>query len=157
MSASRPAPTSVRLGDDLVAWLDGRAARAETGAGTGARARAELRLWQDVLAAELGRQIWTLGEIGLVADVLSGSMLPDRVGAVVALQVLDGCSGLDNVHGQRWGVDEDALLGRLRRLGPAADLALLDAVSRWWASDTRDHSVSGWAEVGVLIEDHQDG
>ena len=152
MSAARPAPTSIRLGDDLIAWLEGRAARASTGAGAGARARAELALWKDVLAEELRRQRWTLGEIGLVAELLHGSVPPDLIGTVVALEVLDGTSHVDNFYGDKWSVDEDALLGKLRRLGPAADLALLDAVARWRASETPTHSVAGWAEVGVTVD-----
>ena len=138
---SRPNPVTFRPSADLTAWLEGRAERSSVPAGVGSRAHTELMMWRAVLAAELQRQRWTLDELAVIA--LSGSIIADAVPLGVG-HVLAGVidSGIE--------VD-DQLLGKLGRLGSAADMALADAVSRWCASD-HEHTVEGWAAVGVRAE-----
>jgi hypothetical protein len=53
-------------------------------------------------------------------------------------------------YGVKWGIDETALLDYLRSLGPSADHALSDAVSRWWANDG-EPTIDGWKDVGLRV------
>ncbi len=52
--------------------------------------------------------------------------------------------------GQWWSISEDALLAKLERLGPAADLALEDAIARWHAHHF-DATPDGFAKAGLRI------
>lgn len=119
----------------------------------------ELAQAREVYAAELRSHAFTVPELCLVADVLNGTMPTPGVGAgTVAWSVEDACqdarSGpLPSPYGERWGVDEDVLVGKLRALGPAADLAVRFAVARFWASpdvDAADAEV--WRALGFAVE-----
>lgn len=150
-------PTRLRLTDEQAEWLIDRAERTNAPGSTGQRLKTELDLWRHTLAAELRRQRWSLGELGLLADVLNGSLLADAVPGnlgLVAVEVMDARVGVEGVYGDKWGVDEMALVDVLLRLGPAADIALMDAVSRWWAMDA-EHTAQGWASVGVTVRSVQ--
>lgn len=144
-----------RAAPDLTAWLADRDTRA-MGAGPKARARTELGLWRGVLAEELARMSWTLPELAVIAQTLSGTILPDGVGHAGNLLAWEVADAVAPGPGPQliptdWGVDTGALVARLEGLGPAADLALMDAVSRWWADDGREHTAGGWAAVGVRV------
>lgn len=163
-AAKQPAPVTYRPGPDLARWLEDRAERSSTPSGLGARTRTELHLWRSVLQAELALQRWTLTELAAIAAALNGSIISDAVPTSIghcAVEFTDARRGREEewdagiadqpapgVGGSagRWSGDQ--LLAKLARLGPAADMALADAVSRWWACD-HEHSVEGWAEVGV--------
>lgn len=137
-----------RADPDTLDWLDGRAERAATQESPSLRARTELALWRAVLAEELRRQRWTLPELGLIADICNGTHVPDAVGGsvgIVAAQVLSA----PGRYAAKWGVDDEDDLGlRLTRLSAAADIALADAVARWWGTGA-EHSTDGWATVGI--------
>lgn len=157
----RAAPTTVRL-ERHAAWLESRARRALTGQGIGSRAATELDAWRGVLAAELARTAWTLDEATVLASIVAGSMLNEGIGSILAYEVLDALApGEDRVNGtgvpRSYGVDvglplldESALLAKVHRLGPAADAALRDALSRWWDED-QPSTVEGFGAVGIVV------
>lgn len=108
-------------------------------------------LWRSALGAELARQTWDLPELGLIAAVCTRPVLADALGVpvgLVAQEVIDATAATPGLLGEAWGVDEQQLIGRLAQLGPTADLALYDAVSRWWATGAA-HDIEGWASVGL--------
>lgn len=147
------APINLRLTDDQASWIADRADRALTPGSAGTRIKTELDLWRHMLAAELRRQKWTLPEMGLIADILNSALVRDAVPmgiGTIAVEVMDARAGDEGSYGGKWGVDEMELIDKLLRIGPAADHALADAVSRWWATDG-EHSSGGWATVGVRV------
>jgi hypothetical protein len=148
----------VRLDDATAAWLASRAERAATGS-PHRQARAELALLDMLLAAELRGLRLTLPEARCVADVVAGSLLQTSVmrpGRVYA-ECFDAFriardrdpAGISS-YGEKHGIDEGRLLTYLGGLGPAADHALADAVSRWWAGDC-DDTPEGFAAVGLQV------
>ena len=147
-----------RLSPGLAAWLDDRAARSVAGS-RHEQGRAELELWHTALAAELRGIRLTLGEAACVADVLKGSIIQmtvSRPGTVYA-QCYDAFrlarehdpARIDS-YGQKHGIDEGKLLDYLGGLGPAADHALADAISRWWGRDL-GATADGFAAVGLAV------
>ncbi|KPC77477.1 hypothetical protein ADL27_48750, partial [Streptomyces sp. NRRL F-6602] len=102
----------------------------------------------------------TLNQANLIASVLSGTvMTPEIVGnaPAVLMEVSDAFHLAretplpgEKPYGERWSLDEDALLHYLRTLGPTADHALFDAVSRWWKTGAPT-TVEGWASVGLTV------
>jgi len=149
----------VRLDDTAAAWLAGRAARMHGGS-THQQARAELGLWHAVLDAELRRIRLTGAELACVADVAGGSLIRPVVSAGIGA-VYAQCYDAFRVarehdparissYGAKHGIGEQDLLDRLGALGPAADHALADAISRWWAGDL-DATAEGFAAVGLRV------
>ncbi|GAA2179930.1 hypothetical protein GCM10009785_08720 [Brooklawnia cerclae] len=143
----------VRLSDDLRSWLLHRAELHAAPPRYATRVRTELVLWRAVLAAELARVRLTLPEIGLIADVCNGTMADDAIGTTigtVATQIIDATYTDPGIWGTKWDVDESGLRDKLAALGPAADIALADAVADWWERGL-DHTVEGWANVGLRV------
>ncbi len=152
----------VRLDEDTATWLDDRAERMQ-GNSRPEQVRVEVSTFRYALAAELRRIRLTLNQANCIADALMDTQVTSgvavRVPAVYA-NVADAFGLANNDHlplatyGSRWDIDEQALLDYLRTLGPTADHALHDAVSRWWASDHEDRvSVQGWRAVGLRVID----
>jgi hypothetical protein len=146
-----------------MAWLVDRSERMATG-GPNRHAPMELELWRMALRAELRRIRLTLPQIGCVADVLNGTMMLTPGMAlnvpIVYANVSDAFMlareyGEISSYGNKWGIDEEELKTYLLRLGPTADHALHDAVSRWWDGE-HEHSVVGWTAVGLPVADPQD-
>jgi hypothetical protein len=151
---------AVRIEGQTRAFLESRARRFGD-AGVGTQARAELELWESAMAAELVRVRLTLPQASCLADVIL--MSP----AVAVIDPLDsgnlvgalwvGCydafrrtpPGESSLAG-RWNIDEQALLDYLRTLGPTADHALYDALSRWRDMNL-DETVDGFARVGLRV------
>ncbi len=106
----------------------------------------DLWTWQTVLDAELRRTTWTLEEIGQVAAALNGTIpdvgVPQTVGAAFG--------AVWDAHDAQERESLQPLLDKLSSLGPAADIALVDAVAAWW-HDRADHDAEGWAAHGIRI------
>lgn len=102
------------------------------------------RYW-DLLGAGLAqaRKKLTKPEASLILDVQNGTYVDDGpafarwvIGDSLAFQISDAISldGLD----QKWGVDGPALLEKVRGLGHAETLALLDWAARYWGDEKAD-------------------
>src|SRR5690606_38762232 len=108
------------------------------------------------LAAELRRIRLTLEQANFLASILNGTTLGAALGPTVFYEAADAfeisrTSPLaDTEYPGENGIDEEALLAYLRGLGPTADHALADAISRWW--DTKaETTIEGWASVGLTV------
>lgn len=142
-----------RPSDYMAAWLRERAELAQVDVGLSSRTRIELTMWRKALAYELGRTRWSLPELGLIAEICNKPVTQDRLYPAVgriARAVIESSNHSPGLYGQKWGVDELAFVGRLALLGPVADAALADAVARWWRIKA-EHTVEGWASVGVTV------
>ncbi|MEU4234888.1 hypothetical protein AB0F17_62335 [Nonomuraea sp. NPDC026600] len=145
-----------QLTKDTAAWLGQRASTMRTGF-TDMQATIELGLWRDALAIELSRIRLTLGQARCLTDVLNGHLMAPGLGFKVGLVYADcrdafGSAGgyPPGYFGTKWGIDEQALLTYLGTQSPAADHALLDAITRWWDLGV-DASVEGFAQVGLTV------
>ncbi|MFF5668774.1 hypothetical protein ACFY8S_01335 [Streptomyces hygroscopicus] len=148
-----------RVPDDLAAWIAERDERMHTGT-VHIQARLELGMWRSALAAELRRIRLTLNQANCLADILNGALItPGIAGSapVVAMEAADAFHLARQTplpgeppYGQKWDIDEEALTKYLLSLGPTADHALHDAVSRWWET-TAEATVEGWASVGLTV------
>jgi hypothetical protein len=154
----------IRLPDTapLAAWLDSRSERMHTGSRS-RQAATELGLWQSALLLELRRIRLTLPQARTVAAVCSSWMLDATVAGGPGL-VFAECYDAFRIarekdplgvssYGAQFGIDEQELLDYLGGLGPAADAALRDAITRWWEDDGREDTVEGFARVGLRVTD----
>jgi hypothetical protein len=172
--------SSIRFRDaELAQWLRDRAGRmplARDRRSTGlsaasGQARAELGLWRMAQEAELGRIRLTLAQARCLADVLNGDVMEAKIGVNLGLAYA-GCydafrlartgpapdlSSYGAKHGPEgcdpWKWEQD-LLGLLGALGPVADFALRDAVSRWW-QDVYPRDASQWRDPDDQYPDDQ--
>lgn len=149
-----------RAGDPLFAFLALRSLRMGT-ASADLQARAEIEIWRSVMAAELRRIPLTLAEASCLAGILKGHPLTrGPVSASIpvcyaecrqAFELARDIAG-ETDSGQWWGkaFSEDALLAKLQRLGPAADVALEDAIA-YWHHRQFDPTPDGFARAGLRI------
>ena len=138
-----------RASPELAEWLAGRDERTANRFG-GARARVELETWRRVLALEADRTVWTLPELAVMAQAMNGTIVDDAIPLHMGLLAMDVADlTTPGPLPTDWGCDTDALVAKLRQLGPAADLGTVDAIARWWAADQPAHTVEGWAAVGL--------
>lgn len=160
---------------ELAGWLRDRAKRmpftrdrrSTDGSPVNGQAKAELTLWRMALEAELGRIRITLAQASCIADVLNVGVLEAALGAPLGLAYAEcydafrfartGPAPDVSSYGAKWGPEdgdpakwEQELLELLGALGPAADFALRDAISRWWKSDG-EPTVEGFAAVGLRV------
>lgn len=147
-----------RAGDQLFAFLAGRSVRMGTRSAD-LQARAEIEIWRDVMAAELRRSPLTVGEANCLAGILKGHRpssgpAPSSIGVCyaeaeqafrLAREIAERAPA-----GKWWGIDEGALLDRLKRLGPAADMALQDAIAHWHTGRF-DPTAEGFEAAGLRI------
>lgn len=142
----------VRIDETLADWLENRAATRHQPVAASRRARGELVLFRALLTAELRRFPLTAAEAGLLADIAAGTVPDDVVGGGVADSVEDAMEFYPGVYGQKWAVDEDRLLRRLRAAGPTQLHALEQALADWWRLPDADRAgVEGWRRVGLVI------
>ncbi|MFF7115463.1 hypothetical protein ACFY91_24575 [Streptomyces albogriseolus] len=150
---------STRLSGELAEWLEDRTDRMMTGS-PDIQARQELGMWRGALAAELRRIRLTVDQANCLADVMNGTILDAALSGSVPIVFFNASDAFqlaretpfpgESSYGKKWGINEDALLDYLRRLGPTADHALHDAISRWWKKNA-EPTVEGWASVGLAV------
>jgi hypothetical protein len=147
-----------RAGDRLFAFLAPRSLRMGTRSAD-LQARTEIEIWRDVMRAELRTIPLTVAEASCLAAVLKGHS-PSRHPSPSALGICYAeCEQVFRLAqdlpagSQPWpGVSQDTLLAKLRRLGPAADLALEDAIADWHAPHRKGTATAdGFTEVGLRI------
>ena len=158
-----------RAGEKLHAFLILRALRMGTSSAD-LQARAEIEIWREAMAAGLRRIPLTHAEASCLAGILKGHRprrgpISASIGVCyaeceqafrLAQEVTDQA-----LAGKWWGVSEEVLLSKLRRLGPAADLALEDAIARWHDGHF-EATTEGFERAGLRIipgppADHRGG
>ncbi len=156
---SRDNRVGFRLNPAVEEWLESRRARMYSPSRS-IQAHTELGLWRTVLAEELKRIRLTLGEAQCLASISGGPMLQPTVGHRLGLLFAEAYDAFrlanegaeESSYGAHFGIDEKKLLDWLAGLSPAADLALRDALSRWW--ETRiDDDAERFRAVGINVID----
>lgn len=108
-----------------------------------AQARADLLLLRDLLATEARRIELTVDEARVLAAITGGDLMSPGIGHILYGETADAFAiarradptgGDISSYATQFRIDEDHLLRRLAELGPAGDLAVRDALSRWWST-----------------------
>ncbi|MDI6521697.1 hypothetical protein QMA61_36595 [Streptomyces coelicoflavus] len=143
----------------LAEWLNDRTDRMMTGS-LDIQARIELSMWRGALAGELRRIRLTLDQANCLADVMNGTIMDAALAGSAGMVFYNAADAFqlaretpfpgESSYGEKWGIDEKELLEYLQRLGPTADHALHDAITRWWHTHA-DATVEGWATVGLAV------
>lgn len=90
-------------------------------------------------------------ELNLVRDALNGCWLVELPCSYALANIEDAISM--NRYDQKWGINGDALLRKLRALDEAGWTALVDAVERWWQSGHDSAEKNGSAASAPQSED----
>jgi len=117
----------------------------------GSAAGSIITTFRDLMRLELRRVPLTTSEADCLADILGSSTLlaSPALGSIVYAEVSSAFQIAKQTPGASYGadhdIDEQALLDKLRGLGPAADLALRIAFARWWVlpAEERDYRMVG--------------
>lgn len=111
------------------------------GQALGLTAKRDLGRYYDALRRELKLAAATLtrGEKLALCDVSNGTLWDSLSAGYLWAEVADA----DPAQLAQWGVDQDALVAKLRALTPTQSLALVDALERWWLlPEVTDHDES---------------
>jgi len=142
-----------RLSEELFAGL---AARAAANASTPtAQAKADLLVLQDLLATELRRFPLTRAEADVLLEIANGTIFGPAIGHLLHGEVSDAFAIAreedpeDLSYEAQFGVDETRFLKRLAGMSPCADLAVREALVRWWK--VGDRSEESYAAAGLRI------
>ena len=122
------------------------------------RRQRDERRYRALLDGALSEVRLTVPEASLVCDALNGhgtmSMVDreepgrDADWAFWRASVADAVA--QNGANEKWGVDWPALGAKLAALTDVQQLAIADAVERWWASDDRDTTADSLSAVGLV-------
>ncbi|KAA1249864.1 hypothetical protein F0Q45_12730 [Mycobacterium simiae] len=141
--------------EEVLSWIEEVAAL--TYQAPAAATGALLAAMHDLGRSELRRIQLTEHEADCLADVLNGSViaLGPILGPIVYAEVSDAFhlagDGISS-YGAKHDIDQDALLAKLRGIGPSADLALRLAFARWWNMPDRKRD---YRAVGLNIKSQQ--
>jgi hypothetical protein len=96
------------------------------------------------------QDIFTDTELQLMADASNGVIYEAWSIPHMAMGIADSMS-LDNL-GEKWGVNADQLLAKLKNLDAASSFALVDALERFWESCGRGGSSAQerHSQIGVV-------
>ncbi len=135
------------------------AARAAANSSTPtAQARDDLIVLHHLLATELRRFPLTRGEAGTLLEIDNGAFFGTSLGRVLHAQVADAFTiareadptgGASSSYAAQYGIDEGHLLRRLAAMSPCADLAVREALARWWSGE--DRGEGSYAAAGLHI------
>jgi hypothetical protein len=143
-----------------------RAERAHRPDNLAEAARTELGVFDGLLHAELRRIILTEAEASALAALYS-TFDASAIGMLLYAEAADGfrlARGKDPTGGDmssfatQFSINEEVLLAKLLECGPTADLALRDALSRWWQTTANDNPdpddrTKSFRAVGIHIID----
>jgi hypothetical protein len=143
-----PAPDLVqfRPGKPLAELLATRATR-DPGRSPGVVAKRDLLRYYLLLEIGLDGLGLTEAEACLICDALNGTWLEDPTIRLSWAEVADACR-LDHLD-EKWAVDGDALVAKLRALSLLQQYALADAVERFWQTPELPTD-EGLRRVGLL-------
>lgn len=121
--------------------------RAQDGQGLGLVASRDLGRYYALVDDALPRLRETLSrdEACAVMDACNGLYMDDGVGARFLWAEVADSDGLD----EKWGIDQNALVGKLRGLSLAATMTLADAIGRFWTRPEMETD-EGLRRVGLL-------
>jgi hypothetical protein len=112
-------------------------------------ARRDLERYYETLDAELRRTRLTEAEALAICDTLSGTWTDAESGQMLWADLEDAVA--DGI-GDSWSVDLPALAARLQALGPAAQVAICDAVERWRIRSDEEDFRAALRTVGLVRE-----
>lgn len=97
---------------------------------------ASLERYAAVLAAGRRRLMETFeeSEMGLIIDALNNPMFRDPKSIALISQSIEDAIDMDNAA-TKWNVDDAALTDKLAGLSYAEQVALVDAIERYWLDD----------------------
>ena len=118
------------------------------------QAKTDLDTLQALMVAELRRITLTIGEARLLAELTEGRqpaagtamLYVECRHALIASELHTPAPGNQNAS----GINAEALLAKLERLGPAADFAICDALASWRARNL-EPTPEGFTQAGLRI------
>lgn len=113
---------------------------------------------RDLMTAELARVVFTLPEAKLMVDAVYDTMFsPYSVGPEMAKRIAEAAEDAQEHSAADYGFENNkqllAFIERLKFYGPTCDLAIRDAISRWYRQDPaqRAKTIEGFASVGLRV------
>ena len=137
--------SSVYLADESLAVLRATARDGEDFSLSG-RINSIVQRYGEVVARECPE--FSLGEWCAICDANNGTILDDMPSTTAFMwaNVADS-EGI----GEKWGIDAEKLVAKMRKLGYAQTVAVAEVVQRFWSDCTRFDNEKWLAECGAKI------
>ena len=153
---------AIRIDPQLHDWLSQRQQRFYSPSAS-KQADSDLSMLRGLLELEAQAVPLTVSECSALAETAAGTVIDATLGQTLAVDLMEAMhhasaapAGLpahpDNTVAARHGINEDELLAKLRGLTVTQDLAVRDALSRWWAADG-EVTAEGFRQVGLHVTD----
>lgn len=111
-------------------------------------AQRDLQRYYSLLALALAQVSLSEGEAGLIIDALNGTWIDPTTAQLLPHEVEDA---LGDGLAEKWGVDGQSLVERLRRMSLTQRLAICDAAERYWADSYHvDSTADRLLRVGLV-------
>jgi hypothetical protein len=106
----------------------------------------DLDRYRDVLARSLPK--FSVGEACLLCDICNGWFVTTASYCLIWMEVEDGIEldGLD----EKWEVDSPGFVDRLKALTPAENIAVIDAIERWFEGTPHNDYETSLRQVGLV-------
>ena len=116
-------------------------------------AERDLDRYHDMLWRSLPK--FSVGEAMLMCDALNGSINHAYSAPLLWAQISDS---LEEGKAEKWEVDGESLVERLRKLTPFECMAVIDAIERAWSGPYHVNSLEEKVRVvGLVREEKKDG
>lgn len=151
---ARSNTVSFRMGspdEPLNRGVTSRAALGGSSAGlsNGAVASRDLERYYRLIDRALQGIVFTVAEASAIVDACNGTFWDTHsLFDGLALGLEDAISG-DQLD-EKWGIDGERLLAKLRALEPVQHLAIVDAIERFWVSDLSRDREDILRDVGLV-------
>lgn len=128
---------NLRMPDTLIRQLDVRTDAARGGLSEAIRETLERYFYLiDTSRAEIADN-FTQGEVSLLVDICNGTWFEPLFTGAVRANVEDA----EGDYFDKWSVNRDALILKLRLLTPVQELALVDAIERFWNAVSKSRTL----------------
>lgn len=135
---------SIWIGEPILQLIASRRAHDDDAVNVSGILNRTVERYQQIITAHLPRLRWQ--EWCAIFDALNGVWINDHWSPrYTALEVQDA-EGL----GEKWGIDQPALVATLQAMDMATGMAVLDATERFWASEAQP-GADGWRGLVAAI------
>lgn len=91
--------------------------------------------------------MFTVAELSLMIDSCNGTMFEPHTMHGLSLEITDA---VEDGAAEKWDIDGDSLVQRVKSLSPGATWALIDGIERWWSKGDSTLDAAGFMSIGLV-------
>jgi hypothetical protein len=128
---------NIRFPENFVKQLDTRSDPGKGGMSEAVRSSLERYFFLIESARQEIAGEFTSGEVSLLVDICNGTWFEPPVSGAVLANAEDA----ESIYYKRWEVDRGKLLAKLKAITICQEMALIDAIERFWVSVSKNRTL----------------